>query len=364
MDVKHLYLEGREVNPSFFKKKIVIWGTGGDCEKLWNSLTYDVKELVEYFIDSDDSKTGMELHGKLIRHPSDIVSLDNVNLALAFHEYPVVLQDSLVASADEIFADFRYEHESHEACILCGSECVESMAHFADFIIEREFLGNPPETKLITCKNCGCSFSSYRPNDEEMMRLYAGYRNEDYFNLRHSYEPEYTKEINEKTLQSDYIKLRQDQLYEFVSEYFTGDGLIADYGGDEGQFIPRQFHGVGKYVFDISDNKIVDDVERIKDVNEFCRRKWDFVMCCHLLEHVSNPREIIANMVGGAKLGGYIYIEVPYEKSYKVYSDYEFHEHINFYSQKVFEKLGGKELKLVKIRCSNVISVLYRKESL
>ena len=361
MDVKHLYLEDGCVNPSFGMKPIVIWGTGGDGEKLWGALTDEAKANVEYFIDSNLQKKGRELHGKVIRHPGEIESLADMNIGLAFHTYPTVIDNVLLESAGAIFADYRYEYESDEHCILCGGECVESKAHFADFIIEREFLGTPSKTKLVTCKKCGFSFSSYRPNDEEMTRLYSGYRNDEYFALRHTYESGYTKAINEKTLQPEHIKARQDQLYDFVSEFFHGNGLVADYGGDEGQFIPRQFHDVQRYVFDISGNKTVDGVERITDIDKFRNGKWNFVMCCHLLEHVANPREIIANMVSGAKVGGYIYIEVPFEENWKVYSDYEFHEHINFYSGKFFEQVGLGELRLVKIDCSKVIRVLYCK---
>ena len=184
MQVMHLYLGNGLVNPYLYEGRLfVIWGTGGDGERLYRLLPEEAKKKFLCFIDSDKIKASTKRHGTLILQPGELASLhEEFNIALAFNAWPEVIE-MLSSLGGHVFADFRYEHESAgERCIICGGACIESKAHFSPFIAEREFLGQSPKTKLITCQACGISYSSYRPSDVEMNQLYAGYRNEDYYN--------------------------------------------------------------------------------------------------------------------------------------------------------------------------------------
>lgn len=365
MDIKHLYLEDGTVNPELFSEKFIIWGTGGDSAKLWECLPREAKEKVVCFCDSDVQKAGQEIYGKNIRHIETINNLTFSNVALAFNAWPEVA-GKVTSWEREIFADFRYEHESTgggHSCIVCGGNCTESKAHYESFIAEREFLGNPPETKLFTCKICGMSYSSYRPSDAEMDRLYAGYRDENYCIMRQKYEPQYTWTENSRYMTEEYITLRKNRLQDFIYEEAQGVKTVLDYGGDRGQFIPDVFENSLKYVFDISGTNPGANVESIRNLDELLCRKFDFVMCCHLLEHVSNPVDIVANMTRCTMQGGYIYVEVPYETKFMRYSDYAFHEHINFFTEKTLVALGERlGLHVVKrdILGGSVLRFLYQ----
>ena len=345
MQVKHLYLENGSINPNLYEDSFVIWGMGGEGERLWQSLPDDAREKVICFLDSDMKKVGMKFHGKPICHSDTLKNLhDDVCVALAFNAWPEV--ESLISDQNyHVFADYRYEHEptgGGQTCIVCGGTCVESKAHFAPFIEEREFLGHPPTSKLVTCKDCGLSFSSYRPNDEEMARLYTGYRGEEYYNTRHKHEPQYTQAENNRYTTDEYISLRRNRLQNFIAEYVSGVKTVLDYGGDKGQFIPERFKDAKKYVFDISGIKPCDGVENICRLDDLFHQEFDFVMCCHLLEHVSNPMEIAANLARCVAQGGYVYVEVPYETRFLRYSDYAFHEHINFFTEEALRALGKR----------------------
>ncbi len=366
MNVKHLYLEDGIVNPSLYASSFVIWGTGGDGERLYHLLPEAAKVKMLCFVDSDKKKVNTKRYGKIIRHPSELQAFQgDVNIALAFNAWPETM-DALSFHVDRVFADFRYEYEpsGERSCIICGGTCIESRAHFAPFIAEREFLGCPPETKLVTCKNCGFSYSFYRPSDEEMERLYVGYRNEEYYTMRHKYEPHYTRDENERCGKSEYILLRQKGLQEFVSEYISGVETVLDYGGDKGEFIPEQFSGAKKYVFEISGVKPCDGVKNIRHLVDLLNRQFDFVMCCHLLEHVANPIEIGMNLERCTAQCGYIYVEVPYETKFLRYSDYAFHEHINFFTEEALEAFG-KRLRLCVVKKDilggSILRMLYGK---
>lgn len=357
-------MENGSVTPLLYATRFVIWGTGGDGERLWSLLSDAAKANVVCFLDSDKSKVNTRMHERVIHHPGALKELKkDCNIALAFNAWPEA--ESLIADqGSHVFADYRYEHEStRETCIVCGGKCVESKAHFAPFIVEREFLGHPTTTKLVTCKDCGLSFSSYRPNGDEMARLYTGYRGEEYYNTRHKHEQQYTQAENGRYLTNEYIELRKARLQDFLSGWRPEVASVLDYGGDKGQFIPERFKEAKKYVFDISGVKPCDGVENISNLDEILKRKFDFVMCCHLLEHVSNPMEIAANMARCIAQGGCIYIEVPYETKFIRYSDYAFHEHINFFTEEVLRVLGKNlHWNVVKVDTleGSILRVLYR----
>lgn len=365
MQVTHLYLENGFVNPNLYEgSPFVIWGTGGDGERLWSLLSDAAKENMLCFLDSDESKVNTEKHGRVIRLPNALKEIEEgCNIALAFNAWPEVIE--MLSSVDaHVFADFRYEHESAgERCIICGGACIESKAHFSPFIAEREFLGQSPKTKLITCQACGISYSSYRPSDVEMNQLYAGYRNEDYYTMRHKHEPQYTRAENEQSASKEYIISRQDSLYAFLLDDISHVYTILDYGGDEGQFIPRQFKLAKKYVFDISGANAYEGVEKIGDFSELAGRKFDFVMCCHLLEHVSDPLQIISNIVDCVADNGYLYIEVPFETKFLRYSKYPFSEHINFFTEETMNTIASiANIQIIKIvREGSVIRALYKR---
>lgn len=74
----------------------------------------------------------------------------------------------------------------------------------------------------------------------------------------------------------------------------VGDAkLLLDYGGDCGQFIPKFLSLSEKFVFDLSDSKAVDGVTKLNSIEG---RKFDFIMCCHVLEHTNQPFEELSGL--------------------------------------------------------------------
>lgn len=323
-------------------RPIIIWGCGNDGRKLYR-LLQNQKIKAAAFCDSNRDLINSLYNDTPVISCEEAMEKGGINLALAFHQWMSVKDTIKVKKDTEIFADYLYEEiEPGNRCILCGSqECTGSRAHFAPFLVERMFNDKNIQTKLIHCKKCNFWFSRYRPNDLEMEKLYAGYRGEEYVRQRKKYEPGYSAEFYES---ADYMVKRKQELGVFFRKWIECDLIhtLLDYGGDEGQYIPDPFCNAEKYVFEISGKKVRDGIILLNDLEEVKRKRFDLVMCCQVLEHVSDPIEVIENMTGVLKKGGYLYIEVPNSNVFMAYFDVEIHEHINFFFRETMLFIASK----------------------
>jgi hypothetical protein len=96
----------------------------------------------------------------------------------------------------------------------------------------------------------------------------------------------------------------------FIGERAKSIKTVLDYGGDRGQFIPEDL-GTERYVYEISDAKAVEGVERLTSV---AGRHFDFIMLTHVLEHCSEPRDMLALLKPLAHENTLFYFEVPFER--------------------------------------------------
>jgi Methyltransferase domain len=83
-----------------------------------------------------------------------------------------------------------------------------------------------------------------------------------------------------------------------------------DYGGDRGQFIPEGI-GTEHYVYELSNAEPAKDVVRLSSVEG---RQFDFVMLAHVLEHCSEPKQILQLLRPLGHEKTLFYFEVPYER--------------------------------------------------
>ena len=202
-------------------------------------------------------------------------------------------------------------------CILCDSANLSSnTARVAPFIAERIWNKKSFKIKLAYCKDCGFSFYNPRLEECEIQALYENYRDENYQKQRYKHEPYYTKEINEHIGKNQAeILNRKKNLYYLLDDYTELSSIrsVLDFGGDRGQFIIDELNHAKKYVFDISGVDAVENVEKINDLAECKRHKYDLIMCCHVLEHVAFPLELIEKLKNLASENTVIYIETPFE---------------------------------------------------
>ena len=254
-------------------------------------------------------------------------------------------------------------------CLICGSkDTTAKQAVIADFLLERIWNNESgKQTELIFCKDCGFAFYSLRPTDEEMSQLYSGYRNEQYQKQRQKFESWYTEEINSCKEDLEVYESRQNHMKETLQENAIDTSAIhsvLDYGGDTGINIPRVFDNAKKYVFEISGARPETGVIGITNLDELKERKYDFIMNTAVLEHVSDPYQILANISEISGNSSLVYLEVPYDSPFykkkldnlqflfnkkfskkailkqfllRVKNPHIMHEHINFFTPRSLE---------------------------
>jgi hypothetical protein len=185
------------------------------------------------------------------------------------------------------------------------------------FLARYVLKATPSLCSLAQCETCSFRFFDSRLTPAEVEKLYSGYRGNEYFRVRHAVEPWYSKKVNDGIGgDPDEIRKRNDSLATFLGAHVEMGKIetILDYGGDRGQFIPVAL-GKLKFVFEVSAATPVDGVTRIGSNAELQERRFDFLLLCGVLEHCSEPLEILRALTSLAKgPDSLFYIGVPYER--------------------------------------------------
>jgi hypothetical protein len=142
-------------------------------------------------------------------------------------------------------------HRVADQCVCCGSQNLHGtpailmpfVAHrcfgWAPTLIDESWGLNTVQKgmaytvcKSLQCTDCGLLFSDIRFSDDELERLYSGYRNADYTALRETYEPGYTLRNNALGQQIDYGGILETFLTPLLPERPLA---VLDWGGDSGK---------------------------------------------------------------------------------------------------------------------------------
>ncbi len=202
-------------------------------------------------------------------------------------------------------------------CLACGSgEVISYPAVMSSFVASYVLNRDPELTRLFECTGCSFRFFEDRYDSREVAALYLDYRGDEYFSSRHGCEPWYTKKMND-TIGKDPVEIqtRKAKLSGFISAYVDPARLstVLDYGGDKGQFIPDQL-GSARFVYDISKVEPVPGVVSLFEKSDVADNRFDLVMLCHVLEHCSEPLQVLAELKAlAAKRGTLFCFEVPFE---------------------------------------------------
>ncbi len=164
---------------------------------------------------------------------------------------------------------------------------------------------------MCECRKCSFRFFDSRLTGGEVQRLYANYRGDDYFKARHSYEFWYSRSANDG-IGGDEVEItsRKLNLSTFLGDRSRSITTVLDYGGDRGQFIPEDI-GTEHYVYEVSDAEPVEGAVRLTSVEG---RQFDFIMLTHVLEHCSEPKEMLQLLKPLGNQNALFYFEVPYER--------------------------------------------------
>ena len=113
---------------------------------------------------------------------------------------------------------------------------------------------------------------------------------------------------------------RRDALAAYLSRHgvvLGGDAAALDYAGGTGRLISDL--GGKRYVFDISGETPAPGVTPISE-RDLEAMRFDLIVCAQMIEHASDPLAIAEMLYGLTKPGGYVYIEVPYDETWRDFS--------------------------------------------
>jgi hypothetical protein len=199
------------------------------------------------------------------------------------------------------------------SCVICGGEiCRLKTALVAPFLASRIWNRTPFCLDLAGCKVCGFKFYNPRIDTAEEIRLYSGYRSDEYQRMRQASEPWYTTRFNADLASASSYESRRAKLAPILRQHVgrRSIGRILDYGGDRGDLVVDLFEGADAFVYDISGVPAVAGVTATSDPAG-CMA--DLIINSNVLEHVGFPHVLMGEIRQAAPTGGLVFLEVPCE---------------------------------------------------
>src|SRR5205823_5784947 len=191
--------------------------------------------------------------------------------------------------------------------------------------------------ELQSCLSCSFLQTRFPFPEEGIARLYSDYRSDSYNKERTFYESSYAAVADQVGQYKEGGLDRISALTKWLEDKVSLNGAsMLDYGGANGQFLPS-FQGE-KYVFEISDIAPYEGVTRISDASQLCT--YSYIQLSHVLEHVSEPLQMVKSISAYLAENGYLLIEVPQDHSTDFLKQLQthgadrnitVHEHINNY---------------------------------
>ena len=245
-------------------------------------------------------------------------------------------------------------------CICCDSGTLRrSPAILMPFVAKRVFDWEPvdiaeewglrdiksgmayPLCNSVQCSVCGALFLDIRFSDQEMARLYSGYRDDEYAQLRNRFEPGYSSRNKIILGGATHIPAVEN----FLSGYVQPPLKILDWGGDTGLNTPFRSASELLHIYDISAKSALPGASRVGKATVE-RTPYDLIVLSHVLEHIPYPARTIAEIRSLMTRDAVLYIEVPHEDIVRLNRGSadlltrkrHWHEHINFFTR---ESLGA-----------------------
>lgn len=184
---------------------------------------------------------------------------------------------------------------------------------------------NGPETLTsIMCKKCGFVCYTPRPEKEDIDNKYA-------FLSQHSLADD---DVGAgRAVIAKVAAERSQKIFEILSKHKThNSGRVLDFGGGDGKLLST-FLDSGHIcsLVDYSNNQL-PGVNKIGNTEEDLVGEFDYVILSHVLEHVSEPLQLIKKLGAHMTNDGLIYVEIPIEIVAGLNLHHDPITHINFFT--------------------------------
>lgn len=201
-----------------------------------------------------------------------------------------------------------------DRCPCCRSDGLDRKpALVAPFIAAYALRAPPSLCALLICRGCGFRFFDLRFDDAETGRLYAGYRGDDYFRVRHGFEPWYSRACNDGLGGEPEMITRRRVFRSVIGRHLDPSAVtsVLDYGGDRGQLL-ADGPGIERLVFDPSDAVPLPGIAKVRSEADLAGRSFTIVTLCNVLEHSPFPDRLLASIKPLA--ASLLFIELPLER--------------------------------------------------
>jgi SAM-dependent methyltransferase len=224
-------------------------------------------------------------------------------------------------------------------CSICGSKNVKLYSSAMDGFVVNRMLKNSnrpdpfPSCSLICCLDCEGRSSSFRFDEAEEKVYYFQYMKEDYLKERS------VRDVAEYYASEENKSNRRTAASSVMIKHINFEQIksVLDFGGDTGEMIPVELAHAHQYVVDQDERSLDSKVKFVNSPEEI--DSVDLVMCCHTLEHVSDPCSVINEIKKYMQAGSWLYIEVPNEATWDPADGFHFHEHINLFTSNTLTHL-------------------------
>jgi 2-polyprenyl-3-methyl-5-hydroxy-6-metoxy-1,4-benzoquinol methylase len=206
--------------------------------------------------------------------------------------------------------------ERAASCLVCGETITKRRKGVvAPFLAHRIWDRKPFAVELLECQACQFKFYNPRLGDEEQGKLYAGYRESQYQQLRHSFEPWYTERFNASLSSPETVRRRRAIFARIFSEHIRPCGVrsVLDFGGARGELVQNLIPGGEACVYDISSVEPLPGVQKRSLQDCISTKGFDLIVTSNVLEHVSSPRQFLGQIASIASEGTLVFVEVPWE---------------------------------------------------
>ena len=197
-------------------------------------------------------------------------------------------------------------------CLCCGSRNIETeYTVISPYFAFKAFNRSPAPCEIHRCRTCDFRFYGRGLTDGEGDAYYHGYRDETYFRERNSYEPFYSRAEHDGLTERLGSEARRLALTKTIKENGlpTDFECVIDYGGGDGCLISG-LSATRKVSFDRSGTPGLRGIEVVED-RDALPLGADLVTCAQVLEHVSDPKGVVGEMIALLRPGGLLYLEVP-----------------------------------------------------